>query len=87
MNVMLILFVLLIWLTPHIYFFYCLEKRRPWALDIARSVAYYPWDAHSLSVLTRPRDMRHQPDPVLVADLSHSDAQDEEDDKANRSYA
>ena len=38
-NIMLFLLVLLLWLAPQLYFLYCLEKRKPWAMDVARTLA------------------------------------------------
>ena len=33
-----ILLVVVVWLVPQVYFLYCLEKRRPWAKELARSL-------------------------------------------------
>ena len=33
--------VLALWLTVNIYFLYCLEKRRPWAVETARAIALF----------------------------------------------
>ncbi len=38
MKVLLIVLFVTTWLAPQVYFLYCLEKRRPWALELARTL-------------------------------------------------
>ena len=36
-----ILFVLTLWLTSNLYFLWSLEKRKPWAMEIAETIMTY----------------------------------------------
>lgn len=40
-NFLLFVLVISLWLVPQIYFLYCLEKRRPWARDVARAMTLH----------------------------------------------
>ncbi len=54
--------VLALWLTVNFYFLYCLEKRKPWAKDIARTIALYegfsPGNPLDRSITTHPSTER-----------------------------
>ena len=40
-NFLLFVLVISLWLIPQIYFLYCLEKRRPWATEVVRSMTLH----------------------------------------------
>ena len=50
--------VLAVWLTLNLYFLYCLEKRKPWAMEIAKTITVYegfsPGNHIDRSITTNP---------------------------------